>query len=370
MSARSIRIEAGPRRGCVTSPRSKSHEHRLLIASFLAGDLTRLSPAEGDSDDILATKRCLVELSKEGNAPVLDCGESGSTRRFLSPVASALGKHPVFKTAGRLAERPQLDYSILESGLFTLEGAVSSQFVTGLLFALPILQGDSFVRFSSRLESRGYVDMTIRVLAEAGVKVFEKSDGFEVPGSQRYKKLSRYSVEGDWSGAAFWFAMNSLGGDVKVLGLDEESAQPDKAVCRLLKKISQAHASSSVVIDVSECPDLFPVLAVVAAAQCGEVIFSGIRRLRYKESNRVSAMADVLKNLGVATREEEEAFAVCGKGELFRSCEISTFSDHRIAMAAAVASSYASGEIVLDDAMCAAKSYPAFFDEFFKLQKI
>lgn len=370
MSARAVRIEGGPRRGCVTAPRSKSHEHRLLIASFLSGDYTHLSPCEGDADDILATKRCLLELSEDGDAPVLDCGESGSTRRFLSPIASALGKRPVFKTAGRLAERPQADYGELKSGLFTLDGDVSSQFVTALLFALPILKGDSSIRFSTHLESRGYVDMTLRVLSESGIVVSERSDGFDIPGSQKYKKIKNYIVEGDWSGAAFWYAMNCLGGEVKVQGLDDKSAQPDKVVCALLKKICEVNGASSLEVDVSECPDLFPVLCVVAAAQRREVVFSGIKRLRYKESNRVSAMAGVLGRLGVATREEETFFKVFGKGEMFRPCEIATLSDHRIAMASAVAATFASGEIILDDAACAAKSYPAFFDEFFKLQKI
>jgi hypothetical protein len=172
-------------------------------------------------------------------------------------------------------------------------------------------------------------------------------------------------VEGDWSGAAFWYAMNCLGGEVKVQGLDDKSAQPDKVVCALLKKICEGNGASSLEVDVSECPDLFPVLSVVAAAQRREVVFSGVKRLRYKESNRVSAMAGVLGRLGVATREEETFFKVFGKGEMFRPCELATLSDHRIAMASAVAATFASGEIILDDAACAAKSYPAFFDEFF-----
>ena len=137
-----ITIEPGARRGSVAAPRSKSHEHRLLIADFLAGDYSRLAPAEGDADDILATKRCLLALAGDDTAPFLDCGESGSTRRFLAPIAAALGKKPVFKTAGRLADRPQMDYDDLQPGEFKLAGDVSSQFVTGLLFALPCGWGD------------------------------------------------------------------------------------------------------------------------------------------------------------------------------------------------------------------------------------
>ena len=177
-----ITIEPGARRGSVAAPRSKSHEHRLLLADFLAGDYSRLAPAEGDADDIQATKRCLLALAGDDTAPFLDCGESGSTRRFLAPIAAALGKRPVFQTAGRLADRPQMDYDDLQPGEFKLAGDVSSQFVTGLLFALPLLKGDSFIRFTSPLESKGYVEMTRRVLVGAGVFIGVRDDGYDIPG--------------------------------------------------------------------------------------------------------------------------------------------------------------------------------------------
>ena len=206
-----IAIQPGKRTGSVKIPRSKSHEHRLLVADFLAGDYSRLAPAEGDSEDILATKRCLEALKGDGQLAVLDCGESGSTRRFLGPVAAALGKSVTFLTRGRLSERPQMDYSGLKSGLHELAGDVSSQFVTGLLFALPILEGDSQIRFTTPLESRGYVDMTLRVLSGAGIYVAVRDDGFDVPGGQKYVPQPDVSVELDWSGAAFWYAMNAMG---------------------------------------------------------------------------------------------------------------------------------------------------------------
>ncbi len=366
----SLVIEPGRRRGRVEAPRSKSHEHRLLIADFLAGDYSRLAPREGDADDIQATKRCLLALTGDDTAPFLDCGESGSTRRFLAPIAAALGKKPVFKTAGRLADRPQMDYDDLQPGEFKLAGDVSSQFVTGLLFALPLLKGDSFIRFTAPLESKGYVEMTRRVLVGAGIFIGVRDDGYDVPGGQTYHAQPDVAVEGDWSGAAFWFAMNALGSDIKVSGLDAKSVQPDRVVQDHLQRISTAWNGERVFVDVSECPDLFPALSVVAAASPGETLFTGTRRLRLKESDRTAAMEDVLKRFGAEVENRENEFSVRGSEEPFRGGEIETGGDHRIAMAATVGATHADGPVELDDAACAAKSYPSFFADFERLERI
>lgn len=366
----SLVIEPGRRRGRVEAPRSKSHEHRLLIADFLAGDYSRLAPREGDADDIQATKRCLLALTGDDTAPFLDCGESGSTRRFLAPIAAALGKKPVFKTAGRLADRPQMDYDDLQPGEFKLAGDVSSQFVTGLLFALPLLKGDSFIRFTAPLESKGYVEMTRRVLVGAGIFIGVRDDGYDVPGGQTYHAQPDVAVEGDWSGAAFWFAMNALGSDIKVSGLDAKSVQPDRVVQDHLQRISTAWNGERVFVDVSECPDLFPALSVVAAASPGETLFTGTRRLRLKESDRTATMEDVLKRFGAEVENRENEFSVRGSEEPFRGGEIETGGDHRIAMAAAVGATHADGPVELDDAACAAKSYPSFFADFERLERI
>ena len=189
-------IQPGKRTGSVSIPRSKSHEHRLLVADFLAGDYSRLAPAEGDSEDIVATKRCLEALKGDSQLAILDCGESGSTRRFLGPVAAALGKSVTFLTRGRLSERPQLDYSDLKSGLHELAGDV---------------------------------DMTLRVLSGAGIYVAVRDDGFDVPGGQKYVSQPDAKVELDWSGAAFWYAMNSMGSLVMFEKPDAHSSQPDRA---------------------------------------------------------------------------------------------------------------------------------------------
>ena len=363
-------IQPGKRTGSVRIPRSKSHEHRLLVADFLAGDYSRLAPAEGDSEDILATKRCLEALKGDGQFAVLDCGESGSTRRFLGPVAVALGKSVTFLTRGRLSERPQLDYSDLKSGLHELAGDVSSQFVTGLLFALPLLDGDSQIRFKTPLESRGYVDMTLRVLSGAGIYVAVRDDGFDVPGGQKYIAQPDTKVELDWSGAAFWSAMNSMGSVVMFDGLDAHSSQPDRAVSELAPRIASAWKGEQVDVSVSGCPDIFPALAVLAGASVGVTRFSGTRRLRLKESDRIAAMTDVLKRFGVDTEAAEDSFVVRGLGGKFDGGKFHSFDDHRIAMAIAVGATIADGPVEIDNHECVAKSYPGFFDEFARLRNI
>ena len=365
-----VTLTNGKRRGQVVVPRSKSHEHRLLIADFLAGDRSRLAPAEGDADDIIATKRCLAALATDDPTPLLDCGESGSTRRFLAPIAAALGKRPVYKTEGRLAERPQIAYDDIAPGEFVLKGDVSSQFVTGLLFALPLLDGDSTIRFSTPLQSKDYVEMTRRVLIGAGIYLGVSEDGFDIPGGQTYISQPDAQVEGDWSGAAFWYGMNALGSEVMIEGLPKDSVQPDRAVVELARRISTAWTNEKISVDVSGCPDIFPVLSVVAGASPGVTLFTGTRRLRIKESDRVEAMANALKRFGVSTSAEENTFTVRGVGGALRGGSFESYSDHRIAMAVAVGATVADGPVEIDDVSCAAKSYPSFFDTFASLRVI
>ena len=351
-------ILPGRRRGVVTAPPSKSHRHRVLIADFLAGGGAYAVPDSGDSDDVVATKRCLAALASGDTEPTLDVGESGSTYRFLAPVAAALGRRPCYRTAGRLASRPQIWYDDLKSGLHMLAGDVSSQFVTGLLFARPVLAGDSEIRFTNPLQSRGYVDMTLRVLRSYGIVVDETDGGFAIKGRQRFvAPPGEPPTEGDWSGATFWLAMNAIGSNVEVKGLDPDSAQPDRMVVGLL---SQNGGEK----DVSQCPDALPALAVVAGAADGDTRFVGVRRLRLKECDRLAAMAEFLGRLRVEVEEGDDSFVVHGRGGFAGGASIRTFGDHRIAMSAAVAATRADGSLKIDDAACSAKSYPGFFDMF------
>lgn len=336
-----------PLRGRIKPPPSKSHLHRLMIASFLAG--VEMPEIEGpESDDVAATKRCAaaLALAKERGAreAELDCGESGSTLRFFAPVAVALGVKANFVKRGRLAERPAIEYDKLAPGVHELRGDISSQFVTGLLFALPLLNGDSEIRFSTPLQSRGYVEMTLKVLADFSVKVERLANGgFRVRGGQHYVAPAKSVPEADWSGAAFWYAANALGSDILIDGLDECSAQPDRVVGELVRRIADANSRrESVEIDVSECPDNYPALAVVNHALGGCARFTGTQRLRIKESDRIAAMESVFAS----------------------PCDIDPHGDHRIAMAAAVLAAHGDSPAVIHDAGCVAKSYPGFWDEF------
>lgn len=351
----------GPRKGTVTPPPSKSHLHRLLIADFLSGEMGRVDDSKEDSDDILATKRCLRALANDSEDPVLDCGESGTTLRFIRPVAAALGKKPKFVMHGRLASRPDIIYDTISSGVHELSGDVSSQFASGLLFALPLLHGDSEIRFTSPPESVGYINLTVSVIEQYGITVRRTVARYLIPGEQCYKRPVANTVpETDWSAAAVWLAMNALGSRINVNGLNYNSLQPDKAIVDLLNTNSDA-------IDVSQCPDLFPILSVVAARGKG-CTFTGTKRLHYKESDRISSTTEMLSNLGVSSNEQNGTFTVSGRNAPFESASIHTFGDHRIAMAAALAATASKGDITINDSSCISKSYPSFFNQFESLR--
>lgn len=363
--------------GDVAVPLSKSHVHRILIADFLAGAHTTSPDGSGCGDfceDIAATRRCIAALSAAAaggeRRAVLDCGESGSTLRFMAPIAAALGVEAEFVRRGRLAQRPMMDFPGLRSGRHALAGDISSQFVTGLLFALPLLGGDSEIVFTSPLQSRGYVDMTLDVIRAYSIRVEGTPDGFRIPGSQRYvRPEGGLAPEGDWSGAAFWFAANALGSRVRVTNLSDDSRQPDRAIAHLAAAEAAAHPGETVTIDVSQFPDLYPALAVAAAARNGVTSFVNAGRLRIKESDRIAAMESVLCSFGVSAESTPDTSTVTGAGAPFASCEVETFGDHRIAMAAAVAATRASGPVLIHGASCVAKSYPPFFEDFASLRR-
>lgn len=376
------RILPGLRRGVMSVPASKSHAHRVLIAEFLAGRTASLAPADGDCDDIAATKRCLMAIGEfrpqvsrracgvraaSDVAVPLDCGESGTTRRLLGPVVAALGVRPQWIMKGRLAMRPQLEYPTLQPGVHELDGDVSSQFVSGLLLALPLLGGDSEIVLRTPLASRGYVALTLGVMKAYGVQAKETATGFLVPGGQAFSAPEATPrIETDWSGAAFPLAMSALGNEIKISeasrdGLRDASLQPDAAVASLLARLACA---GDVELDVDGCPDLFPVLSVVAAHRADATRFAGIRRLRLKESDRVAAMADVLSRFGITTAATEDAFEVYGRITPLQGGSFSSYADHRIAMSLAVGATVADAPVEIDNTACADKSYPGFFSQF------
>lgn len=383
---------------------SKSDAHRALIAAALSEDPCEVI-CEAASRDIEATSGCLAAIAEAkatGAKAMMDAGESGSTLRFLLPVVGALGIRGSFALQGRLAKRPlsplyealkehgmrlsrqgvsPLSFSgHLKSGAYALPGNVSSQFITGLLFALPILPGDSTLTVTGRLESAGYVDMTLRTLDRFGIRV-ERVMGnmgtvYEIPGGQRYQAPADYRVEGDWSNAAFWLAAGAIGKEtVAVTGLSASSAQGDKEILDLLRRFGAevkqeedrvtVHPAggrlTGIEIDAGGIPDLVPVLSLVASVAKGETLIRGAGRLRAKESDRLTAIHEVLGSLGAEVEEMPDALLIRGKERLTGGAADSV-NDHRIAMMAAIASLITEGPVTLTGWEAASKSYPSFYE--------
>ncbi len=376
-----IRVIPGPLSGAVTPPPSKSLSHRALIAGYLAGAADRIENL-ASSQDIEATRRCMDALFDiESGFPVLDCGESGSTLRFLIPLSLVLRGGAKFTGRGRLMERPQEPYfdifrktgvhfekgpgdlavmGSLRPGVFELPGDVSSQFVTGLLYTLPLLPGDSEIVITSPLESREYVTMTAEVLKKYGISVENRDfQRFFVKGNQKYLPCD-YTVEADWSQAAFWYAARLLGNSVELCGLDLSSPQGDRLVSALSERLAK---SGNTEIDLSQIPDLLPPLAAMAAVRDGKTRFINAARLRMKESDRIASTSAMLRAFGAKCEEGQDFLAVTGTDSL-NSCAVDGANDHRIVMAAAILATKASGPVTILGAEAVNKSYPTFFDDF------
>ena len=327
-------IEPGRRRGSVTVPSSKSIAHRELIAAALSG--AEPPVIRGESNDTLATRACLRAMMAGESA--WPCGESGTTLRLLEPIAGVMGWKGDFTCEGRLGKRPRMPFE--KKPRYVVPGNVSSQFVSGLLMALPLAEWDSEIVVEGTLQSEAYVRLTEDTLRESGIEFERTGEGvWRVPGRQKYRFRGGREVEGDWSQAAFFLAMG-----VEAKGLRADSRQGDRAVVGLLAAIDAA-PESGVALDVSQTPDLYPALAAYAAAIGRRVEFTGTERLRLKESDRIASTAALIESVQ-------------------RGDTVKTFGDHRIAMSAAVMACYASRPVTIEGAECVAKSYPAFWDDF------
>lgn len=397
--------------GVITPPPSKSQAHRLIIAAALSDGECMISNV-AFSQDILATLDAMKQLGArweklgddrilvkglQGGAPVLnedglphiDCGESGSTLRFLIPIALAVAGGGVFTGRGRLMERPQKPYfdlfaekgiaysqengvltvrGKLESGTYALPGNVSSQFFTGLLYALTLLDGDSVIRSTTALESRSYIDMTIDALGQFGIRI-EETEGefpaFQVRSGQSYCTHS-CQVEADWSQAGFYYAALGIGNDIEITGMNAYSCQGDMKIVPYYLKMMQ---SGDVELDVSDCPDLVPPLSVQAALR-GEGNVTRIvnaARLRIKESDRLTAVTEVLNALGAHIEELEDGLVIYGKDTLEGGITVDSFNDHRIAMMAAMAATRCRKPVAVQNGSCVQKSYPNFWEDYEKL---
>ena len=418
----------GERFGSVRIPSSKSAAHRVLICAALGGRPVTVQ-MDGFSQDILATAECLHALGagieqngQELRIQPLDrdadlresmllAGESGSTLRFLLPLAGALGREAVFKMEGRLSRRPlaPLDAVLREHGMrieqdddrlfcsgqlrggeYVLTGNVSSQYFSGLLMALPLLEESSTLSVRGKLESADYVRMTERILEVSGIAL-EKQPGptWSIPGGQRPQLPEKVRVEGDWSSAAFFLCMGALSDTgVRVDGLRCDSAHGDRAILDLLRTFGaeviihredgSGRETDSITVRRGECrplqidasgiPDLVPVLAVLCCAANGCTEITNASRLRLKESDRLQTTAELIRSLGGSVLEHADGLCVTGTGKLTGGTA-DAYNDHRIAMSAAVAACLCSRPVKLADAGCVRKSYPAFWTDYESLER-
>lgn len=389
-----VKIENSILSGELTIPASKSATHRALICSFLAGggEVTPIIP----SKDMKATQQAIRAIMN--NEDVVDCIESGSTLRFMIPVAAALGKSVTFVGSGLLPQRPIGDYLRLlpehnvkctsEGGLpltiegkltagdFEIAGNVSSQYITGLLLALPLLEKDSRIVLTTTLQSKPYVDMTLKVMADYGVIVEETDYGYFVKGNQAYKPQD-YIVESDWSQAAFFLVAGALFGDIKLYGLDLASKQGDKKIVDILRQFGadivandeyvsvKKSALNGIEIDATDIPDMVPSLAVAAAYANGKTVIRGAQRLRFKESDRIESVVSNLKKMGVDIVATDDGMII--SGSRLNGAELDGYNDHRIVMAFSIAALGANGDTTINDAQSINKSYPHFFEDYNKL---
>ena len=382
-----IRIEHARLSGSIAAIPSKSYAQRILTACALADQPTEVL-LNVDSEDVRSANQSLislgVELKTEKNSvivspikpisfPNINCGESGTMARFLLPITAALYDNGVISGEGSLLNRPfEILCDVLERngctfiskrlpisfrgrikpGNYEIRGDESSQYISGLLFALPLLSGNSTITLTTPLESSGYVDMTLHVLKMFGIEINGKHGVFEIKGRQYYKSPDTVAVEGDWSNAAFWIAA-----DVEVTGLNPDSLQKDK-----LFGVVKGECE----IDASEILDLVPILSVMAAIKNSVTRIYNVKRLRLKESDRIKSTVDMLISLGCEATAYKNEIAISGCGKL-RGGTVDGANDHRIVMAAAIASCFCEKPVIITGAQAVNKTYPDFFEDFNRL---
>lgn len=398
--------------GSVTAPPSKSDVHRAIICAALSKGVSTISPV-ALSNDIRATIGCIEALGAKthiendvltvdgtelfsNKTATLDCGESGSTLRFFIPVAAVGEVNATFIGSGRLPQRPigiftdllpnfgvncQTEGGLplkisgkLQSGIYKIPGNVSSQFITGLLFALPLLENDSDIVLTSPIESVGYINMTIYTMSKFGVEIETTDFGWHIKGNQSYKPCS-YTTDGDWSQAAFFMVSGAINGSITVNGVNRDSAQGDRKIADLISQFGaevlqtdtsvtvNSRKMHAITIDASQIPDLVPVLAVCATFADGTTKIINAQRLRIKESDRLKTTASLINNLGGNVKELSDGLEITGVNKLSGG-SADGCNDHRIVMSAAVCAAGLDGEIECSDALSINKSYPEFFNDY------
>jgi len=398
----------------IFTPSSKSYIHRYLISALLAEGESVIENVSF-SNDISATLSCIEELgakvwisddrsvikvigaSGRKKFASLDCGESASTLRFMIPVATLFADNIEYRGANSLFKRPLAPYfNIFEeskmsyefkkgeylklSGSFAkeeyvLDGSVSSQFVTGLLFTLPLKQFDSVLKIEGNLQSKPYVDITLEVLKNSGIDIVNNNyQSFYIRGNQKYIS-GKYFAQGDYSQVAFFLTAGCFVGNIECTNMEPQSLQGDKAIVDILVKmgaditplekgfkVAKSKLKSIGTIDATDIPDIVPILSLACALSEGTTIIKGIERLRIKECDRAYATVDVLTRLGADIKEIDSSLVINGK-ERLNGGKVSSFNDHRMAMTAAIASLVCENDVTIEEPMSIRKSYPGFYDD-------
>lgn len=405
-------IKADKLVGELSPPPSKSVLHRYIIASSLAKGVSKIENISF-SEDIIATIEAMKKLGakieqkdnyllidgsdtfKNLNENIeIDCNESGSTLRFLFPLSIVEENKVLFKGRGKLFKRPMTPYfenfekykikhsyidenailleGQLKAGIYEIDGNISSQFITGLLFSLPLLDGESKIIINGKLESSNYIDISLDCLNKFGVKIINNSyQEFVIEGNQSYK-VGNYRTEADYSQAAFFLVANAIGSKIKINDLSEDSLQGDKKIIDYISEIDNWNSKDTLVLDGSETPDIIPILSLKAAVSGKKTEIVNVERLRIKESDRLKATVEELSKLNFDLIEKKDSILInsrenfeVNKNE--KVVSLSAHSDHRIAMMIAIAATCYDGEILLDNLDCVKKSYPNFWEVFLSL---
>ena len=405
-------IKADKLVGELSPPPSKSVLHRYIIASSLAKGISKIENISF-SEDIIATMEAMKKLGakieqkenyllidgsdtfKNLNENIeIDCNESGSTLRFLFPLSIVKENKVLFKGRGKLFKRPMTPYfenfekfkikhsyidenailleGQLKAGIYEIDGNISSQFITGLLFSLPLLDGESKIIINGKLESSNYIDISLDCLNKFGVKIINNSyQEFIIEGNQSYK-VGNYRTEADYSQAAFFLVANAIGSKIRINDLSENSLQGDKKIIDYISEIDNWNSKDTLILDGSETPDIIPILSLKAAVSGKKIEIINVERLRIKESDRLKATVEELSKLNFDLIEKKDSILInsrenfeVNKNE--KAISLSAHSDHRIAMMIAIAATCYDGEILLDNLDCVKKSYPNFWEVFLSL---
>ena len=405
-------IKADKLVGELSPPPSKSVLHRYIIASSLAKGISKIENISF-SEDIIATIEAMKKLGakieqkdnyllidgsdtfKNLNENIeIDCNESGSTLRFLFPLSIVEENKVLFKGRGKLFKRPMTPYfenfekykikhsyineneilleGKLKAGIYEIDGNISSQFITGLLFSLPLLEGESKIIINGKLESSNYIDISLDCLSKFGIKIINNSyQEFIIEGNQSYR-VGNYRTEADYSQAAFFLVANAIGSKIKINDLSENSLQGDKKIIDFISEIDKWSSKDTLILDGSETPDIIPILSLKAAVSGKKIEIVNVERLRIKESDRLKATVEELSKINFDLIEKKDSILINSREDLKANknekiVSLSAHSDHRIAMMIAIAATCYDGEILLDNLDCVKKSYPNFWEVFLSL---